>query len=447
MRHQANRQSLRSTLIQTSLLISTLFIVLTAFVLERAFYHALWERTKQQLEAQIYTLMAVADLDSQGQLILPRYIADERFNHWGGGRYARVLRPDGSEVWRSESAVGRTWPPPSKVRQGDSLTRISYIDAVEVIEHTYRVAWEVNGRDDNYLFVVAENYQDFAVALTSFRWRLFISLALLGVVILFGQFVVFRRMLKPLAQVQAELQAIELGQRARLDEGLPIELAGLVARINRLLSFEEAQRQRFQNSVGDLAHSLKTPLTMIANEANSDRPDAACIRDAVSRADQLVQYYLNRARAVGRGSTQQKVSLRTVIQNLLEAMNKVYADKGVTVEFESADEGTLRGHEGDMLELFGNLIDNAFKYCRGAVLIALTMKDASPVVTIEDDGSGIPDRVKESVFERGRRMDEKMAGHGLGLSIAANIVQAYEGKIEVARSPLGGAKVTVTLQA
>jgi two-component system sensor histidine kinase PhoQ len=437
--------SFRRRLLVTAVTVSALFVLLTAAVLERAFRAAQWARLDAQLEAETFALLAVADKAEDGELRLPRFLADDRFNQLQGGRFARVLNEQGEEIWRSASAALADWPLAGTMPIGQASIDTSVVGQTPVYERRFGVAWSDESGDSRYTFVVAEASHSFDEALSSFRWTMLGWLAVLGLALVVMQVLLLRKLLLPMRTIEQELDEVEQGNRQKLGEHYPLELRRLTRKINQLIAFEARQRERYSNSLGDLAHSLKTPLAVITSETERSSPDMKVIAGAVERMDRTVTYYLNRARAVGAGSSGEKVRLDMVLAQLTEALRKVYAEKRLVLE-QDLIPAEVEGVEGDLFELFGNLLDNACKYARGRVRVTLQDGNGSWRVDIQDDGPGIPDAERERIFRRGVRLDESLGqGHGIGLSVASEIIRAYEGHLEVSSSEWGGTRMVVTL--
>ena len=216
--------------------------------------------------------------------------------------------------------------------------------------------------------------------------------------------------------------------------------------LNRLLESETRRATRYQQTLGNLAHSLKTPLAAARSLlAERDSPDTA-VADQLERMDAIVRYQLARpAAAAGRITGRGAVEVLPELHLLLDGLDKVYRDKGVGAELDVADGLYFDGDRGDLIEIVGNLLDNAYKWCRHRVLVAVRPDDDQLVFTIEDDGPGIDDI--GGALERGIRLDETTPGTGIGLPVANELVALYEGSLEIERGPLGGALIRVALPA
>lgn len=266
-------------------------------------------------------------------------------------------------------------------------------------------------------------------------------------------FTVFLRLwgLLPMRKVSEELDNIKAGAAEKLTGLYPEEISGLTESINRLIISERAQQQRYRNSLGDLAHSLKTPLTVLVGAAQQEGLPGTFkqdMEDQVLRMRQIIDYQLQRA-AAGRVTLAAPVHVGKSVQRLANTLFKAYAEKSVHYNQEVESGVVFLGDEGDFLEMLGNLMENAFKWCNGEVTVKAFHHsgndDFKIAVEIHDDGPGVPEDKIESVLKRGFKADEGVSGQGIGLSIVKEIIHAYNGKLEIARSTLGGAKFKVLI--
>jgi two-component system, OmpR family, sensor histidine kinase PhoQ len=252
--------------------------------------------------------------------------------------------------------------------------------------------------------------------------------------------------------VAVQISAVERGELSELGAGYPTELAGVTQGLNALLKSERQRLERYRNTLGNLAHTLKTPLAVMRSVLGEDRaPDARnrVLTEQVERMESIVQHQLTRSVAAG-GATlgQASIAVAPILHELRLTLLRVYRNKDLVVRLECAPEVAFLGDRGDFLELLGNLIDNACKYSRSTVAIEARITNAVPPrlkVYVDDDGPGVPADERDRILERGVRVDESTAGHGLGLSIARDIVGQYDGELSVTNSPLGGARFEVGL--
>lgn len=455
-------RSLRARILWYASLVVIIFVVITALVLKQTFKHGLVARLQSQLEVQTWALLGVADEIEPGNLFLPDAMQDQSLNQLSSGRYARVIDDKGNEIWRSASATGVQWKKNPPLLAGDAYFFKTRVGSDPVYERDFGVTWESSTKEieeTHYTFQVAETRHSIDHALSDFNHQLLIWLGLLGLGLVVVQFFFIRFGLNPLKQIIRELKAIEQGQNDQLSETYPDELKSLAQRINQLLKFEQNQRIRYRNSLGDLAHSLKTPLSVLRTSLenieqnehgfnNGKSDDIEFLDLQLTRINKTLSYYLNRARMIGSGSTLTPVAIIKMVEDLKMAMDKVYIDKSITSTIKIKGNPQFYGNEGDFMEMAGNILENAYKYGTSKIRINLLETFNGMSFSVDNDGSCIDQEQKEQVLKRGARLDEKgqVSGHGIGLSIVADIVKAYEGRLEINSSELGGTQFVISFK-
>jgi two-component system sensor histidine kinase PhoQ len=259
-----------------------------------------------------------------------------------------------------------------------------------------------------------------------------------------------RWVLSPVRRMEREIHEVEEGRSETLGGGYPRELSGVAVNLNALLSGERKRVARYRDTLGNLAHSLKTPLAVMRATLPSDAHPGP-ISAEIDRMSDIIEHQMKRAAASGGALIgQAPVELAQVVAELRGALLRVYAHKDLMLELGVPPGCLFVGDRGDLTELLGNLLDNACKWCRGHVrLMGRTEESAHVrvrlVITIEDDGPGIAPEDRPRVLQRGVRTDETMPGHGLGLAMVRDTVDLYGGRLEVDESPLGGARFTLHL--
>jgi two-component system sensor histidine kinase PhoQ len=298
---------------------------------------------------------------------------------------------------------------------------------------------------------VAVSLEPYAERQAAFRLNLigwFGGVTLTTVIVLAG---LLRWVLRPLHRLERQVREVEGGSRGQQTGELPTELVGLAGNLNALIETERRRLSRYRNTLDDLAHSLKTPLaamrTLLSESAGADQAiHARALDRELERMDQRVSYQLRRARASGAtGLGVEPVAIEPMIHDLLQTLDKVYRDKGVSCELDIAPGALFRGDPGDLSEILGNLLDNAYKYCRRRVSVVVTTRASSVKILIGDDGPGVETAEVARLFERGTRADESVPGQGIGLAVVRETVELYHGTLSVGASALGGAEVAVDL--
>ncbi|WP_210215661.1 sensor histidine kinase [Mongoliimonas terrestris] len=307
--------------------------------------------------------------------------------------------------------------------------------------------------DRNLDVIVAGNADELKADIASFRNRVFATLIVFAVGLVLATILQVRLGLRPLTTMRDNLKAIREGQATRLSGGLPREIAPLAEELNALIETNGAIVERARGHVGNLAHALKTPLSVMLNEARAENgPLGAKVADLVGVMRSEVDRYLDRARmAAERRVVGAAAEPRRAIDGVAAVLRRAYADRDLAIETTGPADLKVRVERRDLDELVGNLMDNAAKFGRGTVRASVEAApddgSARPMVAImvEDDGPGLTEAEAKVVLARGRRLDESVPGSGLGLSIVDELVEAYGGRIGFSASDLGGLKVTVRL--
>lgn len=269
------------------------------------------------------------------------------------------------------------------------------------------------------------------------------------VLILILQRVTVRRALKPLETAREQLFQLQQGQRSQLDETVPLELAPLVAQINHLLAHTEDSLKRSRNALGNLGHALKTPLAVLMSlaegQALEQQPHVrATLRDQLQQIQQRLERELNRARLSGDALPGARFDCGAELPGLFSTLRMIHGEH-LDLSAQVAQELILPWDREDILELLGNLMDNACKWADSQVRLTIIRDAQGYSLMIDDDGPGIPESHRDEVLERGNRLDEQVNGHGLGLGIVKDIVEAWDGVIQLSGSSLGGLLVRIDL--
>ncbi|MEO8810630.1 MAG: ATP-binding protein [Rhodanobacter sp.] len=399
------------------------------------------------------------DVNRYGRILPPDTSPDPNFSRPGSGLYAVAVGDKGFH-WESPSAIGRDFSFLAPLAPGASRF-VGPIDTRmgRLYYYGYGVAWDTEGgKSVRFTIMVAQTEDQLKGGNAAYRRELVIWLSILGVMLIVLQLLLLRWSLTPLRKVASDMSRVERGDSEQLDSQYPLELTGLTERINAFITNERELRTRYRHTLADLAHSLKTPLAVIRSQLESTASDdgsrRASVLDQVRRMNELVAYQLARAATSGRQTFASAVPIAAHAEDLVQGLEKVYAAKNVLCEFDFEVGAVFYGEQGDLLELLGNLLENAFKWAGHRVLLVVKMKPQAGrqrpglLLCVEDDGPGIAADKIEKVLQRGVRGDERVQGHGIGLSIVQDIVHAYQGELVVDRSPeLTGARFCVRLAA
>ena len=425
-----------------------IFVILTGLALERAFRESVRYAAEDRLMGQIYLLMAEAELNEQGELLMPARSVEPRLAMPGSGVYAAIRGPSGQSLWRSPSAFGITLAYPERLPLGkEHFQALHPQTGPALYMASLRVQWET---EDGYLpmtFHAAEDLSHIRAMSGRFRKTLWLWLGAMAVLLTTAQVLALRWGLRPLVRTAGEIEEIERGQRERLSHDYPAELRRLTDNLNALLERERSRLGRYRHALADLAHSLKTPLAVLRASVQGDDPAtmSKVIEAQVERMDGLVRYQLQRASASGHSAIAAPVPVASVVQRLKASLDKVYAQRDIVCQVTVPDEAVFHGDEADLMELLGNLLDNAYKWARHTVRIDARGGPGGLVIRIEDDGPGIDAQLAPQLLDRGIRADENTPGHGIGLAMANDIAQSYQGSLEIGAGELAGARITLRL--
>ena len=432
------------------------FLGLTGYALDRAFVETAQNALRERLANLANGYLSESELDRGRSFIPPETPLDARFMMPGSGLYASV-RGEGMR-WDSASSLGRSLPPVEFLAPGASRFEgpLAIIDARgtenSVYAYSIGVIWE-SADDFRLTFSVYEDAAQIQDQVNVFRQALWGYLGLAALLLVLVQVLVLRWSLLPLRNVEKELARVRQGLSLRLSGRHPRELESITESINSLIESERSHLERSRNTLSDLAHSLKTPLAVLRSRLEADASHDELREDVaaqVQRMNEIVSYQLSRAARSGHALYSAPIEIEPRAEEIVAGLEKVYAGKGVLCEFEINPSARFHGELGDLQELLGNLLENAFKWARRRVLLSVQVEVASPnrrpgvVFIVDDDGPGIPDEQVERLLQRGVRGDERVQGHGIGLSIVQDIVVAYRGELAVERAPeLGGARFRV----
>ncbi len=433
------------------------FLGLTGLTLDRAFRDSAQAAVRDRLQAQIYMLLGAANLDAFNRLTLPQALPEARFSTPDSGLYADVMDGQGNLVWRSPSLLGQALPFFPAVRNpGEThFAPLESSEGTPLFVLALTVSWEIaRNRYQIYTFRVAEAQWNFRDQIWSFRRSLWGWLLAATGVLLAVQGLILRWSLRPLRRVAAEVKEIETGQRAELSGDYPEELLPLTVNLNALLRQGRAHLERYRNALADLAHSLKTPLAVLRGELeNGARPEELrqALGEQLERMNRTVDYQLQRAAASGRIALSAPLPVASIARKILDSLAKVYAERAPRLTCEIAAKTVFYGDEGDLMEILGNLADNACKWCKRRVVVRAWPIDrdgrAELVLEVEDDGPGIPAEQAPLLLSRGQRADPTVAGHGIGLAVVRDLVEeVYYGHLEIGHGALGGARVRARLR-
>ncbi|HEY5780346.1 MAG TPA: ATP-binding protein [Lysobacter sp.] len=438
------------------------FLALAGYALDRAFLETAESSLRQRLKSYALAYAAKGEFARNGEFIPPYESVDPRFEMPGSGLYAEVAFPRGH--WDSPSAVGPELPDgnmlPAGAESFEGPLPIIELDgsAGEAYRYGYGVIWGADGdarAEFPYTIYILENTTQLGRQVAVFREALWRYLGGAGAILVLMQALIMRWSLRPLRRVIDELKRVQRGLASRMSGRHPRELEPLTESINAFIESERENLDRQRNTLADLAHSLKTPLAVLRARLDDHAPDGELREEVdtqIRRMNDMVSYQLARAASGGHALFAAPIAIEPHAEQIVRGLEKVYAYKGILCEFEIADGVQFYGEPGDLQELLGNLLENAFKWARSRVLLTVKLGEMAPgrrpglLIAVDDDGPGIPPEKVAVVLQRGVRGDERVHGHGIGLSIVQDLVRGYRGTLDVQKSEeLGGARFEVQL--
>jgi signal transduction histidine kinase len=435
----------------------SLVVLLVASILLTAYYRSEAEQVFER-RLDVYLRAIVADVSESGQegRTGPGQLGDPQFELPGSGWYWQITRLDDKshEIKASRSLFAGTLPKLSDLGVPAEIGgfRRGYAQGpdgrrLRIVERIIDV-----GDVGIYLVQVAGSGEEMEEQIARFRFALIVAFAALAIALAIGAAFQVRFGLRPLRQLQRELASIRRGEWDRIMGKYPSEVAPLADELNLLISANRDILERARTQVGNLAHALKTPLSVIVNEADSAPGQLAQkVQEQAQIMRDQISFYLDRARAAARGGALGAATpVAPSIDALLRAFSKIYGDKGVIFSGGANPQLRFLGERQDLEEMIGNLLDNAGKWAKSSVTIEVSADggDASrPALrfTIDDDGPGLAPHLRAAATQRGRRLDETKPGSGLGLSIVVDLAAAYGGSLRLEDSPQGGLRAELRL--
>ncbi|TDF81064.1 ATP-binding protein [Pseudomonas sp. H9] len=443
-------RSLRLRLMVAAALLAVLFMLALLPALQKAFSLALQEAIEKRLASDVTTLISAARIE-HNQLQMPMLLPDEQFNLPDSRLLGYIYDRQGNLVWRSRATADENINyTPRYDGRGNEFARIRQDNGEEFFVYDVEVKL-LGGKTAAFSIIALQPVREYQQTLNGLRERLYLGFgaALLALLILLWAGLTWG--LRSLRQLSRELDDVESGAREGLSGEHPRELLRLTGSLNRLLRSEREQRQRYRDSLGDLAHSLKTPLAVLQGVSESmgqrreDREQSRILQSQIERMSQQIDYQLQRASLRKSGLVRHQVVLKPLLESLCSTLAKVYRDKRVEVILDIPEHAVVPMEQGALLELLGNLLENAYRLCLSQVRISLHTQPSQVELCVEDDGPGVPPEQRERILQRGERLDRQNPGQGIGLAVVKDIIDSYDASLTLEDSPLGGAAFRVRL--
>lgn len=422
-------------------------LALGGFALDRVLTSAVTRNFDGQLDIALTAMIAAADIGPAGEVRFTRPLGDQRFFEPYSGLYWQVTAT-GQDDFRSRSL----WDRSLKTAAGDcravcrSEDKRFKNEPLRVVEQDIALP----GSTTRWHFQVAQSRSDLDLQVGALRRTLLWSLSALGLGLLALAALQSTYGLSPLRRVSRAIAAVRSGAATRVAGNFPREIEPMVAELNELLDYNEAQAEAARRHAGNLAHALKTPMSVLIGEAHANAADLAeTVAGQTAIMRRHVDHHLARARASGRRTA---AAARAEVWPSLEAIartiERIHAGRGTVIDLAGARGLAFRGEKQDLEEMLGNLLDNAAIYGGGRVFVTVENVPGQVRITVEDDGTGIPAAERERLFERGARLDTAQPGTGLGLAIVRDVAEIYGGSVALGESEdLGGLAAVLTLPA
>ena len=438
--------SLKFRLIISALLMTFIILPIIGLTLSKAFEQQIVTSVKKELTAYSYSILALAEVED-GKISMPEQLLENQFNVIQSGLYAIIselnIQSNGEyrQLWQSNSLLSMSSPtiltsPEVGNHSFSSLT----IDDKQHFIFSFSVSFNSNENNVPLTVHIIKNYNDFNGLVHNFEQQLWTWLLILMVLLFLvqGSWLVWT--LKPLRVLKSEMMQIEQGKLTELQQKYPLELAQVTQQFNLLLRTERQQRKRYRNALSDLAHSLKTPLAVIQSQQELTQGS----NEQLQLINNIINHQLKRAQSAGEYAWHTGINVKVVVDKLITTMAKIYFDKGIKFHCTIDSQANFKGDKTDLLEMLGNIIDNACKACNQHIVISVNQLAEKLTISVADDGVGINTDLQINILNRGTRSDTYQEGHGIGLAIVRDLIESYQGQLIIGNSStLAGAEFTL----
>ncbi len=435
-----NSGSLRLRLLVLSALAISLALGMAGVTFYLRFQQHVEKLMLQEFDAHFEQLATAVAFDEQGNMFVDTELSDPRFSKQFGGLYWQI-DPVGMPSLRSRSLWDETFvvPTPPSTEEEEHIHTLAGPNSTNILALERAIEIEKpDGKSTKAVVTIGMDRSEVSNAISNFRGDMSIGFALLYLALLGSSMFLILFGLKPLQEIHNSLTSIHQGKAQRLAGDFPVEVEGLVGELNTLLEDREQQVRRARHRAGNLAHGLKTPLTVLdAIAGDLDRKGKSVVAEEIREATRDMQQFVERELMRSRVAANQALAstlLAPVATRVAATINKVSGDRISPIEIEIDPSASVPMDEGDLHELLGNLLENAAKYAKSRIILAFEAN----VLSVSDDGPGVPDRDFEKIAKRGVKLDQRKRGSGLGLAIVQDLADAYGSTLAFARSGLGG---------
>ncbi len=451
--------SIRQRLLVSTLIGSILLTLTTGLFLSIVFSLSIEKQFDSRLQATITELVGATKV-IDGQLLLKLEHSSLQYTNLYSGWYWQIIETRQQKIiFQSKSLDKTSLYSRLSLAHKDQLVNLpdrifkAYLDGpVKEPIRVYGQHVSFPELDYQLLFIVSGHSEILKQEIRSFYSMIAIGLSLLVAGLTLGTFFQLRFVLKPLTSLKNYLAKIRIGEGSEIEGGLPVEIMPVADEINNLINANKTVIERARTHVGNLAHALKTPISVLMNASENKFDDVSKLTyEQVSIMNDQITHHLNRARMVASLDTvATKILVSPVVLSIISVLEKINFEKKVVVNSTINDQLCFYGEHQDLEELIGNILDNAFKWCEGQIDINVSEDENTNnikqlYICVEDDGRNIPDMELKKIIKRGHRIDENVAGSGLGLSIVKELVQLYNGEFQLSQGKLGGLKVELWL--
>jgi len=450
--------SLAARLIAVAAVWTVIGLAVGGFMLSGVFRSSVQSDFDSRLKFDLDGMISAAEPDPSGKVVMKGHFTDPRFERIYSGWYWQIV-PDGAAP--ADTQISRSlWDKTIRITDSYKSGNLVWGHGIGPESKPVRVLMQhlefpISATADpndtvGYTFMVAGDVSEMENEVARFDGTLIWSFIALGLGLIAAVFVQVRVGLLPLGRVSEALARIRDGKARRLDGQFPAEIAPLASDLNSLIEHNAEVVARARTHVSNLAHFLKTPLTVLSNEAHANPgPLADAVLRQVASMRRQVDHYLARGRAAGaHGVLGSRTAVKPVLDDLTRLLARIHAERALALAVDCPPALAFRGERQDLEEMAGNLIDNACKWAHARVQVVAAQNSAGTfVLTVADDGPGLAPEDRVRVLERGERLDESVPGSGLGLAIVRDIAKLYGGAVALEASPLGGLEVRLTLPA
>ncbi|MDX1538435.1 ATP-binding protein [Arsukibacterium sp.] len=445
-----------------SIVLLLLLLPSSFIAIDQAFFTQLLTNAEQKLEVHMYAILS--DLKIQdGKVELGNTTLSPDFFRPDSGLSAYITSRDinpaatntsntatdnsadassgdngsaSSIVWQSDSSLSQQFNPPDTTLVPGEHLFYSYVSGSEQYWLLSIALLFDSGEQTRPLTIhIVQTDTNLTAPYLSFRNTLLRWFIWIGAALVLFSVLAYYWTTKPLSKLDQEIRKLEGGEQDHLNGRYPAELTNIKEDLNLLLANQNRQKQRYRNHLSDLAHALKTPVAVLNTSVLSQQPE---LKEQLDRISAMIEHQLKRASSSGQDIWKKQFEILPHVEKLCNALQKIYRDKNLDIQIDCPAHATFRGDETDLMEILGNLLDNACKACKQQVKLTVSQNPVNLI--IEDDGPGIARDARKKLFTRGTRLDTYKDGHGVGLSIVAELVTSYSGGMQITDSPLGGAR-------